>query len=260
MFAALLLGCGGLRLYPDGAYPSYPSSFTHGRYAFDALSLPDVPDVDGDGVVDNHLPDVLRLIDTIAPDQGFDPENFDVRLADNITEHSTILVDAEQADLTLQIAFLTATRVDGVLVPCPESYNESGTPTEVVKGVFLDETTIVAGPTTLRIEVVGALNTPTVPLQLSRATVEGTLSSAVMEGRIFAVLPIETTLSDFIIPLLPQDGYDIDGDGVVESVEELIAMLEDLAPSLADVELPYGELGVSVALDYVAHPASWQDP
>lgn len=260
MIAALLLGCGGLRLYPDGAVPSYPSSFTHGRFAFTALSLPDDDDVDDDGNVDNHLPDVLRVVDAAVPERDLDPASFDAMLQDNIANHSTILVDAAQVGLDLWLAFLWATHEGGTLVPDPAAYNEDGDPTEIAIGYFLGERRFVAGPSQLRVDVVGDEALPPLPLTLAEAVLTGDLFDGGISGTIQAVLPVEATIEDFVVPLLPPNGYDIDGDGQAESLDELLDLIEEIAPSLGDVDLPYGETGISVTLSFAAEPANWQDP
>jgi hypothetical protein len=258
--AALLLSCGGLAVYPDGGVASYPSSFTQGRFAFSHLSLPDDDDVDGNGEVDNHLPDVLRLVDAAVPERDLDPASFDALLQDNIANHSTILMDAATVGLELWIAFLWASREGGDLVPDKDAYNEEGHPTETVVGRFLGPQAFVAGPSTLRLDVVGALDLEPLPITLSGAMVTGDLDEGGVAGTVQAVLPVEATMNDFVLPLLPAEGYDIDGDGVPESVEELTALLAELAPSLGDVALPYGETGVSVTLLFEAVPATWLDP
>jgi hypothetical protein len=234
------------------------SSFREGQYVLFDLAVVASTDNDGDGVVDNHLPNALAAVDVLVPEGGFDLATFNETLRDNVANHSAVLLGATHRPPQLQLALLAGARDGEQLTVDPAALGPEGEPLVVLEGAFDDEHIFHAGPGMVELPIVGAEGLDPMPVRLEMAHLGGTLDAAGSEGVLTGVLPIAMVIEAFVEPLLPEEGYDLDGDGILESHAELLDFVADLAPLIADTVIePYGELGVTARLSFAAEAALW---
>jgi hypothetical protein len=223
-----------------------------GSYEVRLFSIRSETDNDGDGLVDNHLPTALAAVNALLPEEGFDLESFNERITEGI-ELSRIYLDARRQgtliDIDIAVAFSEEPGEEDA------SYAKA-LPSARLSGNFVEGNSFVAGPDDLELHVIGALDQPPVPIQLQGAMLEGSIDELGVRGIITARIPVESLMEDVVEPLLPAEGWDLDGDGTLESYDEVRDFVWELAPQIADVTLPDGSTAISVMLDLDALPRS----
>lgn len=249
----------------DAEGDGYPSSFTSGKFRmtqFVLLPVDSGADQDGDGTLDNNLPKLLDFAD-IAIGGELSPAEINTIIADNIgTGALNILLDANHADLRLSVAVLGAI-VDpetGLLAIDPRSVDGQGAPTSVLTGAFTTETEFAA--TSDRIDVPATFVPGEEPLlvPIVQARLSGTLTAEGATGLLVGIAPAEDLKNQVIDPLIPEEGYDQDGDGDIDLTKaEILEMLDSIVnnENMSDWIFDDGTRGVTAAFEWEAIPATW---
>jgi hypothetical protein len=107
------------------------------------------------------------------------------------------------------------------------------------------------GDVMLRVTMMSGLDPSPVQLRAVEFDAEITDSALVVTGRMRGVIPIDAFIDDAIAPIIPDEGYEI-FPGTLSTKAEVLEIIRDLAPGLADVTLPSGEAGISAAFDVIA--------
>lgn len=233
------------------------SSFTEGRYVVTRLALEESPDVDGDEEVDNNLASMLVVVDIFMKTEDFSVPGFNAMLAAALYPSNIILLDARHDGAALDIGLLYGEEVEGSLVVHPESVDDDGAALVQLPGAFTSEADFGAGPTTFSIPVTFFPDTPPTPIEARDMQLHGTMDDAGVEASLRGVIPFRVIVEDIVDPMIPEEGYDLDGDGVPEPKSELMDLIWSLAPTAGDVDLGGGETGVSAWFRLEAEPATF---
>lgn len=274
----LVVGCNGSsdETGPDTAQldtspepvPGYPSSFTSGKFRVSSLVLLDEEegiDFDGDGTLDNNLPNALVPVD-ILMGSGVDMsrEGFNATLADAIAQNLlNMLLNANHANLILEVDVLGGTTETGILTVDPISLDVNGEPASTFEGHFESERKFTGGPDNVVIPITFFADSDPVMARATRAHIWGTMDDAAVDGIIAGVVPARNLIDDVIEPTIPEAGFDTNGDGEPDvSKEAIMETVEGLADNenIADIELPNGERGVSAAFQFVAFQTTFGTP
>lgn len=228
-----------------------PVTFSE-RYRMTVLEIPAETDTDGDGVIDNHLPEALELLDFAVPENGFGRVAFNERLAEHVTELRPVFFDVRISDVLALDVLGSVLDEDGV-VRIDEDH-----PT-TLPGTIDDAGGFDAGPGDLTLDVVMADGLPSVPLGLLETRAAGELRDAgfssgpgVLHGTLFTLLSIDAIVQDLIDPSVPAEGWDLDRDGVPEPKPEVMGIVANLAELLGDSRLVDGSSAISGALAFEA--------
>lgn len=238
------------------------TDFTASRFKLASLELADPTegvDIDGDGDVDNKFPSILTSANLLYDALDVSPAAVNARIVDNLAQGVIIiLLDVNlDEDGTLHVAFINGLPDVGGFTPDPESWDENGDPRMAFEGRFLTEDTFKAGPGRFQMPVKFVDYLDPVRLQLEDARLEGTLTEDASAGWVAGVIPVTAMVQAVIEPLVPDVGYDIDNDGVLEPESEVLALFEQLGTAAADMDLgPMGP-GISISMRYTAIPTSW---
>ena len=231
------------------------TAFAGGLYRIGALDLMGDDDVDSDGVVDNNLVNALALVDGMLPTTDLSLANFNATINTGMAETNIILLEFAVTDgEAAQIGVLYAEENNGNYRVDPASLDAYGDALIQLEGAFVSQDAFGAGP--------GEINFPAelVPqaelsiVTIVEAHVEGTIDDTISNGQLSGVLPVRSIIDDMIAPLIPPEGFDVDGDGINETVQEVLDLVESIAPLVGDVTLPGGEPGVSCTFSYFALP------
>ncbi|MEQ1503068.1 MAG: hypothetical protein ABMB14_12600, partial [Myxococcota bacterium] len=217
------------------------------RFRLTSLEVVSDADTDGDGQEDNHLPDALGALDLTLPAQGFALEPFNERLQANIDTTTPVFVDAHAAgDLALEVMNATV-EPDGTL-RVDEAYAVE------LRGGFDDAGTFAVGPGDIWIEIVVREGSPSVPVGLLEAILTGSVDASILTARVHTLISIDEVIEDVIEPSIPPEGWDLDRDGLPESKADVMALVGDLAPLLADRILSDGAPAISAVLALEGEP------
>ncbi len=278
----LLSGCAGETLYPgetdpqetddtdvgdtEDTDPGFPSTYSDGKYKVSSLSInaeSDGIDVNGDGTPENNLPNALKLIDLAMPDFDLSRENLNAILADTILSGDLIyLIQAKhyQGELIMDW-YPGEADFNGAVSPAARGYDSSGYPISRLRGDFSDERAFKVGPGEMTISMLLLPPPqPFVDLPFELAHVQGTIWANECEGIIGGAIPADILVEDIIEPLIPEEGVDTDGDGVINlSKEAIMTTVRNLAANegVSDVDLGDGRRGVSSAMQFTALPTTW---
>lgn len=247
IFVLLAAGCGGLASHSPATLPTgtHEHESTEVHYRLWTLEVPSEADVDGDGVVDNHLVDTLAGLDVLLPEQGFALDEFNTTLTDNLAKWSAVQLEAHIHEEELHL-HVTSGTIDehGDITPA-----ENAVPAQF-DGVVEHDGTFVAGPQDFSLAIVALVDTPPVPVTLLETDVEGHLDEHEIHGTFTTLIPVQRVIDDVLAPIIPDDGWDIDLDGVPESAGEILAFVESLAPTLGDVTLDDGSPAITATLSF----------
>jgi hypothetical protein len=243
---------------PDPPLPAETTSFRQKTWLVDALAIALSTDVDGDGVQDNKLPEVLDAIDALVGTEDLSTAQVNANIASNIAQSVTIVFldgnsDGESMTLDVLAGTVDETTLDFEVDPA--SYDENGEPTSRMEGAFYSETRFdAAGDITLQVTMQDGLAPVQLPFEDVRfdALLEEDFER--LDARMFGTVPLTRLIDDAIGPLVPAEGIEL-SPGNVLSRDELIAVLHDLAPGLSDVETSTGELGITGAFTIIATEA-----
>jgi len=236
------------------------SAFRSNSWLLEDLDIVPITDTDGDGTLDNKLPEVLEAVDLLMRNQDMSTAAINENIAANIAQLTTVVfLDADSDGDALEIDVLTGMAGDGTtLAVDPVSYDDLGVPRSQLIGEFVDSLSFgVSGAVLLRITMLQGV--APAPVQLQSVVLDGeiTESELVLTGRLRGVIPVDSFIDEAIAPLIPPEGYEI-FPGVISSRDEVLAIIRDLAPGLADVTLPDGSVGISAVFDLVA--GEWEIP
>jgi hypothetical protein len=235
-------GCQGLSAHNAPLEADVPAEA--GSWLVTSLMLERTDDVDGDGVVDNQLLNAVEAVDLVLADDFMSPAAFNERLVEVLEmPDNRVVMETEQAGSSLLVEVLAAAEDAGELQP------DWGSAVRL-DGTLRDDRSFVVGPSDLTFQVIARVDLPPVLVPLDATTITGELGFDEVTGTMMGVVPVDPVIDRVIAPTLYP--YDIDGDGVAETPEEILDLIRELAPALSDVTLPDGTLGVSAALSFVA--------
>lgn len=201
-------------------------------------------DTDGDGVVDNHLPDALAAIDLVLPEQGFAVDPFNARLAETIDSRTPVFVDAVWSGAALELTVATGAFDEaGRAAPSPSGGGILGGSLEP-SGHFR------AGPGDLAIEVSIRDGDEPVPFGLLETDADGTIDTVGIVGTLHTLVSVQAVIDDVIAPSVPDEGWDLDRDGVLEPKSEVMDLVDQLAPLAADTTLADGSPAITAVLAF----------
>ncbi|MEZ4316582.1 MAG: hypothetical protein R3F61_03740 [Myxococcota bacterium] len=238
---------------PDLPAPAL-SAFRGNTWLVEDLSIVDDTDVDGDGALDNKLPDVLHAVDLLMRDQDMSTEQINRNIAANIAQLVTIVfIDARSDGDTIELDVLAGMEGSQTeLLVDPASYDASGDAVSQLSGAFVEPLAFAAtGDVLLRVTMAAGLEPS--PVQLHDVRLEGeiTASELVLTAVLRGVIPIDRFIDDAVAPLVPEEGFEI-VPGTVSTKEEVLDLIREIAPALSDVTLPSGEAGISAVFEVSA--------
>ena len=137
----------------------------------------------------------------------------------------------------------------------PDSLDESGDPIMRLSGAFVTEQGFFAGPGEISIPVVFIDGDAPSMVKVDQALFDGVLNDTQTAGVLTGAFPTDDLLTNVVEPLIDPEGADVDGDGVNESKDEIMALVESILPQAGDVDLGDGKVGVSTRFSFVAQPA-----
>lgn len=211
------------------------------RYRVSSLAILAELDTDGDGEVDNHLPEGLELLDFAVPDSGFGLDAFNQRLREHVTELRPVYFDVRISDV-LQLDVLSSDLdEDGVVRVVEDDVT-------TLSGTVDDAGVFEAGPGDITLDVLLRDDLPSVPLGLLETEISGDLLDVVLSGRLRTLISIDSVVADVIEPSIPDEGWDVDRDGTPEPKNEVMGIVANLAELLADNQLEDGSPAISAVL------------
>jgi hypothetical protein len=240
-----------------GSVSTSPSDFSAGGYLLSHLAIVAEHDVDADGTIDNNLPLVLNLVNVLLGSGAYSVEAVNEQIASTLYPDNILLVDASQTGASLTIDLLLGDDDGSGLTVNPESYDSEGNAYIGLAGSFSSQTTFAVAADMIELPIVIFEGADPAPLQLEQVTLSGNLDDAELAGLLYGVIPIQAVMDDMVEPLIPEEGVDMDGDGVNESKEELLELVWSIAPSAGDVDLGGGETGVSALLEFEASSSTF---
>ena len=243
------------------------SDYVSGQYrltSFVLLEEGQGRDLDEDGEPDNNLPNALAPVDLIVSDMDLSRDGLNTRVADSLDSFlMNVLLDAEHSGNTLTLEVLAGLYDEEAetMAVDPGSYDAQGVPTTMT-GAFESQTAFSAGATTARIPVTFFEGEPPIPVPLERAQIIGDLSAEGSTGLLVGVIPSELLVDEVIAQLIPEEGYDSNGDGEPDIAKD--ALLESIRtiaknPNIADIWLGDDRFGISAAFEFEAGVATWTD-
>lgn len=237
----------------------FDSSFSSGRFRFNKLILIGDTDSDDDGVIDNNLPNALNAVDILLASEDFSLDTFNANLQSNIDGYTTIvLADARKLGSEVEIDLLQGLADETfTLTVDPSSYDESGKPNVQLEGFFFDETLMFARADTIVLPISFYEDTPPLQVYLEQVRIDAGLTSTLFAGEITGALPIDELIEKVIDPLVPANGYDYDLDGQIESKEEILALIDSIAPAAGDIDLGNDRRGISCRFTFASEPGEW---
>jgi hypothetical protein len=239
-------------------YP-YPSSFPGGKYRVTKLQLATEADTDDDGVIDNNLANIFGMIDLLITTEDLSTLAFNERMQSNLDEWLTnVLIEAENEQGVIDYMLYRGIADSAFnLTIDPESLDESGNALVQLTGAFATEQGFTAGPGNITVPVNFISEIPTVQVEMEQALFDGVLTEQQTAGVLTGALPVDALLEQVIEPMIDEQGADINGDGVLETKEEIMALVEGIAPAAGDVDLGEERTGVSARFSFIGVPASF---
>ena len=218
-------------------------------------------DLDGDGEIDNKLPDVLNTVDALVTAQDLTKTGINEALAAGLGDDTlVVLIDAEHDDPDLRVDVLLGT-VDedtDALGVDEQSYGEDGAPTSRLSGWFESQEEFTASADYILIPVTFYPDEPPLFIPLAIAVMEGELTAARCDGTLVGAAPVDDVIELVVEPLIPTgDDYD-KSKYLNQERDEFIEGIRDLAnENMADIELEDGSMAFSAALSFGSQDDSW---
>jgi hypothetical protein len=236
----------------------YPSTFPGGKFRLDAFALLPADqggDVDGDGTQDNNLPNLLNFAAFTLPELA--PDQLNATIAAQIADGTLIqLLDAHYPAGDLSVDLLAgADDGTGNLTVDPASLDDAGHPTSTLVGEFSDQTTFDATSDSIHVAVTFIVGDPPIPVPFRNAVLAGTMDENEVSGMLYGVAPSDDLQNQVVEPLIPDEGYDSDGDGTIDyTKDQLMGIVHDIVnnENLADYHFDDGSNGVSSAFSFHA--------
>jgi hypothetical protein len=245
----------------------YPSTFASGRYRlteFVLMPLDTGGDVDGDGTQDNRLPNLLTAADLAVSGQQLSPDEVNANIAAQIAAGDlAVLLDAVYAELDLTVDVFGGTMdVDsGAIAIDPSSYDDQGNPRSELLGQFSSETEFAAGPADVNVPVIFVPEDPPVLVPLVHTSLTGTMDADGVSGMMSGIIPANDMIDQVIDPIIPEEGYDTNGDGTIDmtkaDIMELVTTLVN-NENMSDIVFDDGSRGISAAFTVTAVPATFE--
>ncbi len=245
--------------------PGYPSTFTSGKFRLTAFVLQPVdtgPNVDEDPEGDNNLPKLLTFAAS-AVDPALAPDEINLTIAENLaTDVLITLLEANYADLALTVAVLGGAKDPETLVigVDPLSLDSQGEPISVLDGVFTTELDFSVSSDRIDVPAVFRPGDAPVLVPIALSTLQGTMSAGGSAGTLSGVAPAQPFIDQVIDPLIPDEGWDSDGDGDIDqSKESLMKSVTDIVnnPNMSDWVFEDGSRGITAVFSYEAVPADF---
>ncbi len=245
LVAMALSGCTALSSYNvEGHTASGAASLERSSYIVTALGVQRVDDTDGDGQVDNQLVNALNAIDIVLPDDFMSLALFNERLIEVLEkpDNRIVLETAVEGD-EMSVDVLPSSEQGSALV----RNHDAGSSLD---GEALGAGMFLVGPSDVSFRVIARDDLLPVDVPLVQTVMTGDHDGEGIDGELQGIIPLDPILDDVVDPLLWATGWDIDGDGVLETPEEVSAFIRELAPGLADTRLQDGSLGISATLSF----------
>ena len=241
---------------PEDTAP--PTAFESGTYRISLMEIEASEvgyDLDGDGEIDNELPDVLMVLNMAVSGEDLSREGLNATIAESVTNDELVLLaDASYSSLTLTYDLLLGlVAKDGSLAVDEEQSYEGGEPKSRFTGTFSDETTISLTAGSAQIPVTFYANEPALEIPLEQALAVGGLDDAQTAALLGGAIPVDMLMEQVVTPMIARTA----------KTKEEKADLVDLAETVlsnknyADIDLGGGRRGISAALSYSAEAASW---
>ena len=274
--ASLLVACGDKDTVDDTATPSGGgdsgdtvaeaeplSTYESGQFRVSSLSIASDPkagvDLDGDGELDNKLPQVLQLAATLTG-EPLDVVSLNEILATDVYKGNLILLtELGYVDRTLTVdAMLGVEDESGTLTVDESSYTD-GTPNTRFVGAFDSQTTYAASSTRIELPFPLLIGEPAVLVPLELAQTIGEVDNDSNGGIIVGAVPVDDFMTQVIDPIIPT-GDDYDPSAFLDMErEELLDFIYEFATgeTMADITLEDGRKAVSAVVTYSGGPASF---
>ncbi len=235
-----------------------PTNFESGSYRIVLMEIEDSKvgyDLDGDGEIDNELPDVLMVLNMAVADEDLSREGLNATIAESVANDELVLLaEASYGALTLTYDLLLGVAAkDGSLSVDEEQSYEGGEPKSRFTGSFSDETTISLSADSAQIPVTFYVGEPALEIPLEQALAEGSLDSAQTAALLGGAIPVDLLMEQVVTPMIARTAKD------KEEKADLVELAETVLSNknYADIDLGGGRRGISAALSYSAEAASW---
>jgi hypothetical protein len=238
------------------------SDFEDGKYLFETLAMMPAGegiDLTGDGVVNNAFPGAMDLVNLAISAEDFSFKGVNAQIQGALdSELSVVLLHAIHAEAILNVDVLIGLwDPPGTLTVDPGSYNDDGSAKSSMSGAFSDQTAFTVGPDSLSVPITFMEDYAPFLLTIEGTQLAGTIDSEFVDGAIYGAIPVDTILNEVVDPLIPKEGYNIDFDEELESKEEIMVLVEELALLVADIDLDGDRKGISAAFSFTAEVAEW---
>lgn len=280
VFAALVAGCNGndgknsdSDVTSDNDNPTatdtdetetdgYPSSYEGGKYRLTSFVLQDDEtgeDLDGDGEVDNNLPNLLNLVDAAVDGSDLTADGLNGEIEFAIANDTLVmLVEFDRTDgLALDILGGSIEKADtadpGTIVVSEASYDSDGNAKSHLEGSMTSEAGFEVGPGDVVLPVPFFADADPYDIPVERTEVLGEVDAKVSSGMVVGVIPGDRLLDEVILPLMRDLEYT--EEQIAEYEETLQAVLE--LETMSDIELDDDRRGVSCAFSYTAEVVTW---
>lgn len=232
---------------PTPPPPTPPAStFREGSWLVDHLVLHSEADTNGDGVDDNKLPAVLTTVDILLGEASVSVEQVNTSIENNLAANVTVVfLDGSSDGDALLLDVLPG--LPDLTVDVEAAYDDDGLVRSRLEGTLLDEA-LFSAEGRLFLPVVFIPGFPPSPVRLDLVVLRGTLDADAVAGTFRGAIPVQAFVDDVVAPMIPPEGLELT-PGTLTPHAEVIALIESLAPGLADVELPSGEPAVSAVFD-----------
>lgn len=232
---------------PTPPPPTPPAStFREGTWLVDHLVLHGEADTNGDGTDDNRLPAVLTTVDILLGDAAVSVEQVNASIENNLASNVTVVfLDGTSDGDALTLDVLPG--LPDLTVDVEAAYDDDGLVRSRLEGTLGDETGFSAEGR-LFLPVVFIPGFPPSPVRLDMVMLVGDLDADTVSGTFRGAIPVQAFVDDVVAPMIPPEGLALT-PGTLTPRDEVLALIESLAPGLADLELPSGEPAVSAVFD-----------
>lgn len=211
-------------------------------------------DQDGDGDIDNALPELLLLVDAALPGDLSPTDVNDRLLGLILTQELNILFDANHDGTVLTIDVLEGELdTNGDLRATPGSFDELGMPRQHLVGAFVVDNDIRVGPGSITVPIQFLADEPVVRFEAATAYLRGQLDDDDFGAFMSGAFTVSSIMDDVVIPLI--DSFVIDPTDRAG----LVALAQTIIDGEADVVVN-GEPAISTTFRIEAEPATWLPP
>jgi hypothetical protein len=239
------------------------STYESGQFRVSLLSIEsDMTvgvDLDGDGEVDNKLPQVLQLAATLTG-EPLDVDSLNTVLLSDISKGALILLtELGYTDRALTVdAMLGVADKSGALSVDKSSYTD-GVPNTRFSGAFSSQTDYTSSSERIELPFPLLVGEPAVLVPLELAQNIGSVDGSANGGIIVGAVPVDDFMSQVIDPVIPT-GEDYDPSDFLDmDRDELLDFIYEFATgeTMADITLADGRKAVSAVVNYSAETSSF---